>query len=343
MQSRPTVSEALKRLHKAPDRASCNCPDQLRSECTGPPINSHSIAKSLGLQDFAIRGHVYSLLHDFKTLKRTGGKAEIGASGINKTSIFPGFCSYHDTTLFSAIETQPFEHTEQQCAQLSYRAIARERYTKMLGIDVNDFLKGSDKGRSFSEQVAIQKFLGSYGTGLSLADADLERAIAQHHEALLAQDYSRFRSLVLEFECFPVLCSTGHMPSDDWSGHAVQNLNDPALQADWITAVSFRSQGRAWIVFTWLKRASVIETFITSLLERRSSNISDALIKYFFSISENLVVDQDWWSRLSNAERDSLNFRVIDGLPIGGGLNILAPRRGEPVMPELALLTTRYV
>jgi hypothetical protein len=342
-QNRPTISEAVGRLHISPDRASCSCPEQLRSECSGPPINSHSIAKSLGLQAFSVRGHVLSLRHDFKTLKRTKGKAEIGLTGVNKASVFPGFCSHHDSSLFRALETEPFSYTEQQCAQLSYGAIARERYSKMIGMDVNNFLKGSDGGRSLSEQVAIQEFLASYGTGLSLADADLGRAIEHHHEALLATDYGRFESLVLEFSSFPVLCKTGHMPSEDWYGRVIQDLSDTTLQADWLTAVSFHSVNRAWVVFTWLRSSDAMKALVTSLLEKCSTNLTDALTKYFFSISENIIVDDVWWSSLDAAQKGTLNLRVSDGLPLGDGSNTIAPRRGEPVVAESALVTVRYV
>lgn len=333
-QNRPTISEAVGRLHIPPDRASCSCPEQLRSECSGPPINSHSIAKSLGLQEFSVKGHVLSLRHDFKTLKRTKGKAEIGLTGVNKASVFPGFCSHHDSSLFRALETEPFSYTEQQCAQLSYRAIARERHYKTLGRDVNDFLKGSDGGRTLSEQVAIQEFFASYGTGLSLADADLGRAIKQHHEALLATDYGRFESMVLEFSSFPVLCATGHMPAENWSGHVIQDLSDTTLQADWLTAVSFHSANRAWVVFTWLRSSDAMKRLVSSLLENCPTNFTDALIKYFFSTSENIVVDEGWWSSLDVAQMGTLNLLITDGLPLGSGSNIIAPRRDDPWSPS---------
>jgi hypothetical protein len=210
------VSDALRATKESKAARGCNSPSAMHEECSGDPIKSHTISKALGLERISDQGHVLGLKHDLSTLKRTHGRAELGKIGINNMSVFPGFCSVHDKALFSPVEDVPFSGTQEQCALLSYRALARERHTKLAGTDVNEFLKGADKGKPLVAQVAIQSFLAEYGLGLALATEDLDRALELHHRAILERDFSAFESAIFEFpDEFPVLCSTGHMPSDD--------------------------------------------------------------------------------------------------------------------------------
>lgn len=341
-QPRPKISEAFAAANKAPAGLTCNCPLDLRDQCNGDVIGSHTISKALGLRDLASNGHVLGLKHDLGTLVRTGGRAEIGKIGINKMSVFPGFCPKHDKELFAPVEDLEFAGSAEQCALLSYRALAREKYTKLIGIDTNEYVKTADKDRSLADQMDVQAFSVLFGIGLEAAMKDLDRALSAHHSAILSGDFSVFESRGFEFPPeFPLLCSTGHMPSEDWSGAIIQDLSDPSLKADWVTAISMRSGGRAWVIFTWLRdEASKVPAFVTSLEDNFSGSEADALIKYFFTVSENIAIRPDWWGSLSTESRAALDARIMDGTPIPktSGSSILRPRNGEPKVIDLPLI-----
>jgi hypothetical protein len=332
------LSVALKAAKQSDAGKGCNSPKFMHHECSGDVIKSHTISKSLGLATVSEDGHVLGLKYDISTLTKNNGRAEIGRVGINKISVFPGFCSHHDKSLFSVVEDSPFAHTKEECALLSYRALARERHAKLSGTDVNDFLRDADKGKPLATQIAMQSFLAEYGLGLSLATDDLDRAIAHHHEAISTHDFSAFESAVFEFsDEFPLLCSTGHMPSDDWSGRIVQDLTDPDLKADWLTAVAIHSNGSAWVIFTWLKASKIMADFVASLRTHFEGREADALIKYFFTISENIAIRPAWWHALDKTAKAALEARIMDGSPMNAGANITAPRSGEPTAIELPL------
>ena len=152
-------------------------------------------------------------------------------------------------------------------------------------------------------------------------------------------DFARFRSVILRFDSFPILCSAGHMPSDDWAGRIIQDLSDLHTPAEWITAVSFSTENKFHVVLTWLKTSTKVESFVESLFENFSQSLGDALAKYFFSVSENLIVSPEWWLNLNDNQRSCLNTRITDGLPISGGINVTAPRKGEPIVVDAELLS----
>ncbi|MFN2259724.1 MAG: hypothetical protein ABR601_07800, partial [Parasphingopyxis sp.] len=158
------------------------------------------------MDEFAKDGHVLSLRHDFATLKRNHGRGEIAKTGINKTSVFPGFCSKHDSEIFRSLETEPFTPTLEKCSLAAYRAAARERYTKILGNQFNEYFKKFDAGRPLEKQEEIQEFGFFYGSGLQMATSDFDHALELFHRAVERSDYSCFEHLVLEFQDLPVLC-----------------------------------------------------------------------------------------------------------------------------------------
>jgi hypothetical protein len=252
--------------------------------------------------------------------------------------VFPGFCTYHDSKLFAPIETRPFSGAPDQCALLSYRALARERFTKMAGIDVNEFIKGADKGRPMEWQLALQQFAAKYGEGLSAALRDLEVAMRSHYEAVVNGDFAAFESAVFEFEQeFPLLCTTGYFPSEDWTGKTIQDLANLKLEAAWLTAVSFISDGCSFVVFTWAKdHSELMKPFVQEMAEIYKGREADALMKFFFTISDNLAVRPSWWGSLENGPRKALESRVMDGVPLArrAGDDILRPKEGEPLVAD---------
>ena len=330
------ISDGMQALSAFKKSNQCCCPPDWKDQCVGRPISSHTISKSLGLSALADEGHVLGIKSDISTLTKSNGIPQLGKVGINQLSIFPGFCKHHDKSIFSEIEDKPFTASAKQCALLSYRALARERHTKQAGSSVNEVLKDADKGRPFEMQAFTQMLTSAYGSGVGAAETDLDRGLLNHHEAIVSEDFSRFESLVVEFsDEFPVLCATGHMPSEDWSGKIVQDLGDLKTKADWITSVSFQSGGQAWIVFTYLRSSVKMREFTESLETHYRTNLSDALVKYFFSISENIALRPSWWESIDNASRSALQSRILDGNPVMPNDNIIFPKDGEPVVLNL--------
>lgn len=99
------LSEALNATKQAQKGGACSCPNEMISECSGDPIRSHSISKALGLSKISDNGHVLTLKSDIKTLSKNKGKIQVGKIDINKMSIFPGFCSFHDKSFLVHLKT----------------------------------------------------------------------------------------------------------------------------------------------------------------------------------------------------------------------------------------------
>jgi hypothetical protein len=98
--------------------------------CNQDAISSHSIQKAL-LKSIADKtNHVYRFSVDAKFT--IDGKIEttIEKIGINKASVFFGYCSEHDTNLFLPIESKPLEeHNIEQSFLLLLRSLNKEYFS----------------------------------------------------------------------------------------------------------------------------------------------------------------------------------------------------------------------
>jgi len=316
----------------------------MKLECNGTPIASHSLAKALGIKKFARNGHVLTIDGSLKTLIKSKGKVQISPVGINKISIFPGFCALHDTSLFRPIETSPFIGSVEQCGLLAYRAVARERYTKLSGQVSNDFVKTADAGLPISGQFAVQEFASAYGTGLQAAASDFDVALTSFHDALKTNNFKQFEHLVIEFaEEFPMLCSCAHIPNEDWSGEMIQDLTKLDGNLDWVSSVSLSSGDKSYVVFSWNRDSQKLRKFAKSLTENYLDQLSDAIIKYYFTISDNYALNDRWWKNLAGEQKACLMDRVNDGMPFSNSENIMKPKTGEPTVSNLKIAKIAFV
>lgn len=86
----------------------CMHPNTSPDVCRGKIIDSHTIQRKGPLARIIDSSkHVFHLNTNYKT-----NNLEIQSLGWRKASIFPGFCSLHDTDLFKDLETEKFTGTK---------------------------------------------------------------------------------------------------------------------------------------------------------------------------------------------------------------------------------------
>jgi hypothetical protein len=107
--------------------------------------------------------------------------------------------------------------------------------------------------------------------------------------------------------------------------------------------VAIHSSGSAWIIFTWDTTSKKMKPFIESLLSNYPGREADAIIKYFFTISENIAIRPGWWRSLEPGSKAALQHRIMDGSPLHITANVISPKKGEPVSLRLPLLSCRFI
>lgn len=311
------LGDAYKVSDAAYSRKCCSVPEELKSSCGGKIINAHTVSKSSSLFEIAdATNHVLGVSSSLSRIQKNNGVIIPERIGVNKASTFKGFCSIHDKQLFACIEDKPFEKESAQLFALAYRALCKEIYAKDSNENIVKFMKELDKGKQFFEQINIQRFVYDFGQGVNAAVKELKDLKEKFDDHLLNKKKIMFRHFILtsEMPC-PVAVSSILNPEVDFEGNQIQNLANLDVFAENVIFNSFSSNGKGYVVFTWLETAKVIEKFIVSLMKYDKKSLKNALIRFFFSVSENIYISPSWWDSLTDEKRDSLVKRVMIGTP----------------------------
>lgn len=308
-------SEAIKTSNKISSRECCMVPEELSNKCTKKIIHAHTVSKSGSLSTIADdTNHVMGLKISLPNMIKNNGQLHPEKIGIKQASTFKGFCEYHDNALFSCVEDQEFVGSEEQCFALAYRAVSKEMYAKQNSNDVNEFLRGADRGKGMFDQIGIQSFLDMNNQGIEAAVTELSMFKEKLEQQLVGGEPVELCHLVLESnEPTPVMVSSIISPTVDFNGKEIQDLSDLTVMLDKICFNSFASDGKGYVVFSWLKSAHISTEFVNTFLALESPKKFHALVRLFFGHAENTFFAESWWEGLSTIAQSKIQDLIMAG------------------------------
>lgn len=323
---------------KLSKREACYAPQNLLLECNNI-IKAHTVSKSSGLSDIADNTkHVLGLKQNLANFQKNKGKPRFEKIGINKASTFKGFCAKHDKLLFSCFEDKPFIGTLEQCTALTYRSIAKEIYAKENAVEVAQFMrKNADRGLPLILQLEKQKKIYPYKLGSEMALSELYKIKSNLDAELSNNSNDSYNFLVIESASpLPIVVSSITNPTHDFKDEYLQNLANLEEAAEQLVFNAFTSNDKGFVVFSWLKKAKVIDRFINSLLEIDKKDMFSCLVKFFFSSAENTFISPDWWNTLDTEQQQKIEvlFEI--------GSNYIEEERPKNALADNSIMFTGW-
>ncbi|WP_435979589.1 YecA family protein [Psychrobacter sp. DM4] len=302
-----SLSEILVFEQNISKREACYAPKNLLSNCNNI-IKSHTVSKSSGLSDIADNSnHVLGLKQNLINFQKNKDSLRFEKIGINKASTFKGFCARHDKLLFACFEDKPFIGTKEQCMALTYRSVAKEIYAKENALETTKLMKNMDRGASLIFQIIKQQDLYYYELGLETSANELYKIKSSLDAELLDSSDNYYSFLVIEYSNpLPFVVSSITNPTHDFKDEHLQDIADLETILDYLIFNVFASSGKGFVVFSWLKKAEVINKFINSLLEIDKKDMFSYLVNFFFSSAENTFISPDWWNTLSTEQQQKI-------------------------------------
>ncbi len=299
-------------------KKNCSVKNLFPEECTTKIINAHTISKSSSLKELSEEGHIMGAKPSLSGLHKTNGRLVLERVGINKASTFTGFCSTHDKTLFSPLEDEPITLSDKQLFLLAYRGFCRELFHKEQNKATASLMKKSDRGQNPILQRYIQENASLFDSGVELALRDLGDIKKQMDSILINKNYSDMKHCVFELSEVPkILVSAMITPEMDFHGNELQKLGlqEEAYEYIFFNCISY--DGRGCFVFSWLTdNKRYCNRFIKSLLDHSKEQISDALVRFCYSFSENTWASPSWWSSLTEEAKSCIGDRLMHGTPM---------------------------
>lgn len=289
-----TVLQALGSFKKT---KKCSVPPSLEHECSNKIINAHSVSKSSSLKAIAENGHVLKISLDLKG--NTAPKMALVKMGINNASTFSGFCSTHDKEMFSPIENTPFRAVPPHCFLVTYRGVCKELFSKDYASKAYNFMKTLDRGKSLSQQVAIQMMADSFALSNDLTAKDLNYIKLKLDAMLISNDYSGLKYAVFTLDSPPPIMGSAIVgPTFDFNGEKAQEIsNTPSAIPDYIAINSFSSEAKGYIVLSWLsEHDKTCNKLVKQFLDKGLT--ADSLAVFMISLIENIYISPNWWQSL---------------------------------------------
>lgn len=301
---KPELWEVNNDLKKSFDKKYCSCPVQMKHECNGKIINSHTVSKGASLSSIAENNHVCGLKVDLFKINEGNGFIEPELIGVNKASTFTGFCAYHDKTLFSPFENSVFSYTKEQIFLLSYRTLSREHFLKEAHHDSQKILELGDAGLGLLEQIGFQKFLAAHKESMELGIRDSLYHKNAYDAALLDKAYDKMRSIVIKFDKFlPFQFSGTHYPVVNLDGEKIQSLADEKT-LDLICMATINDETCSYLVISWLNENHGACTNLSeSIISKSNDLLSQEIVNYIYSHFENVYSQPSWWNGLPKKEK----------------------------------------
>ena len=285
----------------------CLAPD--KCHCTSTIISAHTLSVSAMLKPIAKDGHVYTFHVDLYTWNENG-PISFKLKGINDTSVFYGFCSYHDAQLFSPIENVSFSCTSEQLFLHVFRAVSKESYLKRKQADM---IREIHNLPSDTELGLEDDYLMFEAASLRGAQ-EVDRLKVKLDQFYIDSDWSRIETTIIPFKKRPsVICNFVYAPDFDFSGNPLQDITDCSRNIDYLIITVLPTDTGGLALLSHLDTAgSAPRNLIRSLLDR--FEISTALIWLIIGQAENIAIAPDWFDSLDPAKKEMLSSHFTSNM-----------------------------
>ena len=298
--------EALQKLRVSMRKGVLNRCLYWDSSCELPPVSSHSISRCWLQRIADDTNHVLT----FRLEAEAAGKRPVTIVaeriGINRATVFQGFCGAHDTELFSCLETGDFNGTFEQVLALAYRSVCREAWVKHRMVDFQGNL-------GMVEDVPTPHGVRTVFEMYRCIQLMVKK---QSLEEMRRMGTTGLSSCVVEFTCPPtVLVSATFYPLVTFTGRSLD------FRQEWMT-LSILPQGDHGVaIFSWEKAHAKNGPLLVKSLRGIPAHLqTTALLNLVFEASENFAISPKWWETLAGSEQRSLRKRYARSFTLGNDL-----------------------
>lgn len=272
-------------------------------------IKAHSIQKNNSLASIAVQSKVYIISTNMSDLRKNNGRISFKLEGINKVSIFKGFCKQHDNEIFRPIDDYPLFPNHQQICLYAYRSLCREVFVKE-----NSYNLWKEIGQK-KLQTAIKEVIDINRDGANFGLQNLKRIKRTFDTVLKEKRFGDIKSVTFVFNKKASIAFSGiFYPEYDFSGKHLQNLQNINKHLRLLTFCSAPIDSNKWgYLFAWHKECSdICIPFLQSLKSQihENNSIDDMLFRLIISNCENYAISPEWWNNLTEIQKEEIEIKA---------------------------------
>jgi hypothetical protein len=305
-------------------RRQCMHPMASRETCSGKIIDAHSIQRKGPIEKITCeRNHVCRI-----ESAMDGSGMTLSEIGWKKASTFPGYCSFHDTNLFSKLENVRFSGSHEQCVIQAFRNVCNELYKKQSFIESLRFQRDViDLGCDIDEQISRQLTVYENIIGQEKSMQELSQTWNKFEESVTRNNYDKFSSKTFFFDGDLSVSSSGALHTEfDFNGNRLIDMWDLGLDAEMLSHSIMDTEEGGAIVFTWLTEDDCPRATVASFEGLADDFKGDIFVQYCFLNCENTYFSKAWWDSLDANLKNHI-YQYADQLFYDGGAFVPNERR----------------
>lgn len=281
-----------------------------KDKCSGGIIKAHAIQNNRVLSKLAVNGMVQTV-DGVSNLMFQGAQSK----GRKVATTFSGFCSYHDKTLFQAIEDREFEGTQQQIFLYTYRTFAWHYHKKLEEINKNSLARNLAIEHKLPAMTRENNEMDIYQNNLIMCALENQEKLEEFNQYLLNEKYSQVRFAIWELSYeVQFAVSTMLEIEHDILGNVMNNLHVPKpLKSIYLNI--FPGKEKSFCIWSWLKNDIMYDAFVQQFMDLsiddRCNYLNNNLPRWTDAITFSPRLWDKWGGDIQQALMAHSNFEML--------------------------------
>ena len=297
-------------------------------KCSSEIIEAHSIQKNRILKNISKDGHImmFEMSHD------ESHNWEPKTKGLNKATVFTGFCKYHDQEIFKPIDLCDYkEGNNEQEFLFAYRALAKEHNLKLsITNSFENLLEWAKKKNQLElkkhhfikkkeDIINIEKLIPQFThtlKELKAASKCLNNAQNKLNNNLNSDKYNNIvtRTIALKNK-YPIACSSCISLEKDFDGNLINDMTKLNIGLKYMFLTIFPQHNHTYILLSFFRKHKSFFRFIDMKILDKSEYVQKRLItNLLLKHVENFAISPYLWKSFSEETKNSISKAFSDNI-----------------------------
>lgn len=288
-------------------------------ECSSEIIEAHSIQRNRVLKNISEDGHI--MMFQMTTSdNEPDWKPE--KKGLNKATVFTGFCKHHDQEIFKPIDLYDYEEgNDQQEFLYAYKALAKEHNVKLSHTKAHEntlewtqknnykelkkhfFIKKNEDIKNLLIQIPRFKFILKE---LKAASRCLNKTRDNVNNNLRNERYNNIITRIIDLSNkYPIACSSCISLEKDFDGNMINDLTKPNIDLKYMFLTIFPQHNHTYILLSFFRKHRSFFRFIdTQILDKHEDEQKKLITNLLLKHVENLAISPSLWNSMTKENKD---------------------------------------
>lgn len=266
------------------------CLHPKKDECKKPIKNAHTLQNNGVLSIIAENDHVmvtdtFNKIREGSILKKVSK---------NQATTFYGFCEYHDSVVFSEIETAEYIGSQKQNFLFAYRACAQEYHKKIRSI------KSIQQTFRDNPSILLAPYFYENYKSVELSYNDVKETIDIFNDAFMRDDFNILENYVYKFDkVYDFAVTTMFAPTYDLKGKQLTDIystDEERLKSIFVSFIP--TKDNSYMIISCIKEDyEHFKGYINQIKSLDEEKLKIFLNNLLPTYSENIVLSPRLWTK----------------------------------------------